>query len=184
MRANLHSKGCCIVFLSIFLLSQVCSAVKPDVNEVKKRMKGKGYTFEVGENPATEYSLEEITGWKPSPKLFPKKLKAVLPPQDLPEHLDWRELGGCTPVKNQGSCGSCWALAAMGVVESQYLIRCNLEMDFSEQWLVSCTDAGTCNGGNYGPAFSYMMDTSDSCNSIGAMLETDYPYEARDADCS
>jgi hypothetical protein len=33
----------------------------------------------------------------------------------------------------------------MGVVVSAYLIRGIVEMDFSEQWLVCCTEAGDCN---------------------------------------
>lgn len=171
------------VTLLVLLVSQISEAAKPDIKAIKKRMKGKGYTFEVGDNPATEYSLEQICGYKPPKKSFPKKLKGILPPQELPDRFDWRQLDGCTSIKNQSSCGSCWAFAAMGVVESQYLIRGNLEMDFSEQWLVSCTNAGSCSGGNYGPAFTYMLDTEDLCSKIGAILESVYPYEARDADC-
>ena len=182
MSKTLGYKIACTV-LSVLFISQISAGAKPDIKAIKKRAKGKGYTFEVGYNPAADYSLEQICGFKPSKKPFPKKLKSILPPQDLPDQLDWRQLDGCTPVKNQGSCGSCWAFAAMGVAESQYLIRSNLVMDFSEQWLVSCTNAGSCGGGNYGPAFSYMIDAIESCNDTGTYLESAYPYEVRDADC-
>jgi len=95
---------------------------KPDVQAVQKKVQDQKYKFRVGPNPATRYPLEQICGLK-LPAGYTPKLKAPLPPQKLPESLDWRKLDGCTPVKNQGGCGSCWAFAAMGVVESQYMIQ-------------------------------------------------------------
>ena len=41
-------------------------------------------------------------------------------------------------MKNQGSCGSCWAFAATGVMESWSLIN-DKDVDLSEQQLVDCT---------------------------------------------
>ncbi|MFH1191952.1 MAG: C1 family peptidase [bacterium] len=62
---------------------------------------------------------------------------------NLPEKWDWRSVNGenwMTPVKNQGSAGTCWAHATMGALESQINLYYNqhLNIDLSEQMLADC----------------------------------------------
>jgi len=80
-----------------------------------------------------------------------------------PPSFDWRNYGGqdwMTPVKNQGSCGSCWAFAAVGVVEAIYDISTgnpDLDLNLSEEYLVAdCLLGNSCCGGWMDDAFDFV----------------------------
>jgi inhibitor of cysteine peptidase len=106
------------------------------------------------------------------------------PPRDVgpidaagvPTAYDWCSRGGCTPVKNQGSCGSCWAFATSGVVESLIKTSTGATRDLAEQYLVSCNTHGWgCGGGSR--AFDYFVDRYAPAElGAGAVYETDHPY--------
>ncbi|CAA6661399.1 unnamed protein product [Spirodela intermedia] len=69
--------------------------------------------------------------------------------EELPDAVDWREKGAVPPIKDQGSCGSCWAFSAIGAVESINQIVTGNLIVLSEQELVDCdtTYNEGCNGG-------------------------------------
>ncbi|MCG8683461.1 MAG: hypothetical protein MI892_01185, partial [Desulfobacterales bacterium] len=60
----------------------------------------------------------------------------------VPSYWNWLERGKMTSVKNQGSCGSCWAFATLGAYEGMIKVQLNdytyvnTHADLSEQWLV------------------------------------------------
>jgi putative hemolysin len=86
-----------------------------------------------------------------------------------PFSFDWRNSNGqnwMTSVKDQGSCGSCWAFSTVGVVEGAYNVQNgdpNLDLDLSEEYLVSdCYTMGAygnCCGGSYEDAFEFVRDS-------------------------
>merc|ERR1712058_88351 len=91
-----------------------------------------------------------------------------------PSHIDFREEGKVTPVKNQGQCGSCWAFSATGAMEGMWMNSHSTLYSLSEQQMVDCGQ-GSCNGG--------YMDSAWQTVRNGANTEADYPYEARDGQC-
>jgi C1A family cysteine protease len=78
-----------------------------------------------------------------------------------------------TAVKNQGSCGSCWAFAATAFLESEGIRRKQFTNTtlLSDQYLYWCTASGTyrCNGGDPIRAVDYGI-------ARGMPLQSTYPY--------
>ena len=95
-----------------------------------------------------------------------------------PDAWDWREKGYVSPVKDQGSCGSCWAFSTVGNLEGLYYKGKGKMVTMSEQMLVDCDtyDSG-CNGGLMENTFTWLKENG------GIMTDTDYPYKGRKGTC-
>lgn len=78
-----------------------------------------------------------------------------------------------SPVKKQGSCGACWAFAALAVVETGLSEAYGYLNDFSENNLIhsSYYDWGPCEGGNVDMAMGYLSENR------GPVVESRDPYK-------
>lgn len=97
----------------------------------------------------------------------------------FPSHVDWREKGIITPVKNQGHCGSCWTFSAAETIESHWAIHTGSLQELSQQQIASCTDnpkhcggTGGCSGGTAQVAFDGVVKAG------GIATEWSYPYRS------
>lgn len=105
------------------------------------------------------------------------------------EEWDWRNRHGknwMTDVRNQNkswdnierTCGSCWAHAAVGVLEAYINLYYNriLNYNLSEQEIISCTQYG-CNSAIEDVALDYIKAS-------GIVKESCFPYVAENKNCN
>jgi cathepsin L len=52
--------------------------------------------------------------------------------------IDWSTQGKVSPVRNQGTCQSGWAFAAIASVETAFLFK-GMNINLSEQQLMDCS---------------------------------------------
>jgi len=85
---------------------------------------------------------------------------------------DW----SVSPVKDQGSCGSCWAFGAVAGMESEVKRQLSRSDILSEQYVMDCTSSAACSGGRADSAYPQLY---------GKALYTaaSYPYTARNGNC-
>ncbi len=108
--------------------------IEPPVRHFKVNIRTKGaFTGEVGLSTGPSTTLGGTFSGSDS-------LSAAPSAPGLPASYDVcaQMAGGCTPIKNQGNCGSCWAFGTVGTLEQSIKLHDGIVRDLSEQYLVSC----------------------------------------------
>lgn len=110
-------------------------------------------------------------------KIFKQTMDSFSQYRDqLPGTFDWRDDGAVTPAKDQGYCGSCWAFASVGALESKILMNGGDVYDISEQQQISCNQFSDGCCGGYMTALRFWYNTSP-------LLETCTDYEDYNTSC-
>jgi C1A family cysteine protease len=137
-------------------------------------------------SPNTKEKMEKLEDKSKSTEVQIREVKSkdgFTPPASL----DWRNIVGedwTTPIKDQASCGSCWAFSVLGTYESNAKLATNnpkFSFDLSEQDMVSCAfgypGCHGCGGANMDCPLRWLHDK-------GAKYEACFKYNATDPDDS
>jgi cathepsin L len=104
----------------------------------------------------------------------------------LPDQVSWAHLNITKQVRDQGGCGSCWAVASATVLEAHSEIHMpkGKSRSFSVQDLVSCTPNPDGCGGNGGCEGATAELAFDWAMHNGLAPEEEQPYQAVTGQCS
>lgn|GEM_PF-1877867 len=164
---------CMLIIVSILPMKTIKST-----SDDNKLTYPEGITKHCFTNPCMK-NLPELDPTEASPK--PEK-------GNPPAEFNWKNYQGrdwTTPAKNQGKIGTCDVFAALGALESVINIRednAELDMDLSEQYVISCLpSAESFTGGSASQVYKYIMDTSPEGNFYNGIIpETCFPYQGKD----
>eukprot|EP00762_Andalucia_godoyi_P008581 ANDGO_04607.mRNA.1 Cathepsin B-like cysteine proteinase len=94
--------------------------------------------------------------------------------KDIPTSFDWRQqTPNCVgAVRDQGHCGSCWAVSTVETLSDRFCIQSKGQntVQVCSQDLVSCSSAGSCDGGYPSAAWDWLSQN-------GSPSEPCYPSE-------
>lgn len=120
------------------------------------------------------------------PKKERRNVRHPLANTDAPTSFDWRNIGGVTPVQDQGFVGTCWTFSTVANIEGQIFQATNTTQKLSEEYFVDCdgtsdkvlnhADCSIYGGWPY-LAYQFAIKTG------GVPSEEKYPYCAGTGNC-
>jgi len=163
----------------VLLLALVGVSNSAEIEEVQRAITDQGAQWIAEDNEISSLPAEERQMRLGALPYVPTKEEMqerapILSATAVPTYLDWRKNGGnfVSAIKNQGNCGSCWAFSVTGTLESRGMIDYALpgaNLNLSEQIVLSCSGAGSCNGGYTTTASQFLINS-------GTGKEGCYPY--------
>ncbi|MCG3158761.1 MAG: hypothetical protein DKINENOH_05405 [bacterium] len=182
--SNLLQTQSALFLLALLLAFHSALAQTDELQQIKHAIAQRGANWTASVTWLMKLSPEARTKRSAIPKpshSAQAKLFTIPRVENLPTKFDWRNNNGnwVTPPKNEYApiwCGVCWDMAALGMIESWWKIHNNNPdsvIDLSEQFVLSCGDAGSCSGG-----FSELV--LDLAKNVGIPSEACFPYQAND----
>ena len=158
-------------------------SIRERLAALRRKLEAEHATFEVGYTTALELPLSQLAGTRVparpnvAPAVNERAQQLLRIDREAAEKanidlqrffcrpdaasFDWRTLNKVTPVKSQ-VCGTCWDFTAMGAYEGSYAVRNNQLVDTSEQYILNCANAGSCQGGWWMPVFDFLIQHGDA----------------------
>jgi C1A family cysteine protease len=149
---------------------------KMTIEEMRMEIERTGKTFEVGLTSVSGKKIKDLCGLvEPKDWRETGVFDGGCPYEvTLPSSFDLRDTGKVSGIRNQGSCGSCWAFGTLASYEGAILFDGGANEDLSEQFLLDCNSHGyDCDGG------WYVFDELTG----GVPKESCYPYVAYEQSC-
>jgi hypothetical protein len=171
-----------LLLAALFLMPMLNNAQAAEIDDIKAAIVAKHAKWTAKDTPLHQMdpALRRIRSSLILPTLAtatPASKTTLSQPLTAPgAGLDWRNFGGInyvTAAKDQKDCGSCWAFASTGALESYTLIHgaFNTTLDLSEQIMISCSGAGSCNGGTLDGAANFNQQTGLPTDSMDPYVD-------------
>lgn len=144
----------------------------------------KYHLYTLGVTPFIFLTTEEFADYVSTrslvdPSIHSKSVKC-LNRRHARSFVDWRKRGVFSPITNQGSCGSCYAMATAELTATALRLAGKKVDLLSSQQVVDCSRAygnSGCSGGSLLYSLKYI-------NNTGLVTDTEYPYTGKETPCA
>lgn len=135
----------------------------------------------------TEGELSALYGWRGHGSRRPASLLtsdvSETEEREAAESIDWNNLTMAENKRDQGGCGSCWAVATAVMLETRHEAQLGKTRGFSPQELVNCVPNPQECGGQGGCAGATVELAMKYAEESGLGDDEMTPYSAIDEDC-